>query len=207
MAYMAKEERRLKILLAALDETKDKGFAGLTTRGIAARAQASTGIIHHHFSSLTELKCSVIRHLSQETLELLNKLEQTLPPAQALFAALNVSGTEEGQAEARLWISAADEATRSPEVCEAYSEEYNKLHLWTTNNLKRGGESNAYTLTQPADQIAWKLLALAFAIFDIAALIHTNLSVDYARQLILTELQSTLGLSDKDLARLDECAQ
>ncbi len=66
MAYLAKEERRKAIILATLEVVKEKGFAGITTRAVAKQLDAATGIVHHHFKSLTELKCETLRYLSQK---------------------------------------------------------------------------------------------------------------------------------------------
>ncbi|KZK83229.1 HTH-type transcriptional repressor KstR2 [Pseudovibrio sp. Ad13] len=200
MAYLAKEERRKAIILATLDVVKENGFAGITTRAIAKQLGAATGILHHHFKSLTDLKCEALRYLSQKNGDNCISVSKDLPPTQALLRLISFNATPQEKAETSIWISAADEANRDPEFARVYAEETNKSHEWICNNLKEGVRSGEYTLTLPAELVAWKLMSLAFNLYDVSNLPDTDLTPDMAVQILKDELKSTLGLNSKDLA-------
>lgn len=200
MAYLAKEERRKAIILATLEVVKEKGFAGITTRAVAKQLDAATGIVHHHFKSLTELKCETLRYLSQKNGANYITISNTLPPTQALLRLLSFNVTPEEKTETSVWVSAADEANRDPEFARVYGEETNKSHDWLCSNLKEGVRTGEYTLTLPVEFAAWKLMSLAFNLYDVSNLPDTALTPDMAVQILKDELKSTLGLESKDLA-------
>lgn len=200
MAYLPKEERRKAIILATLEVVAEKGFAGITTRAIATRLGAATGILHHHFKSLIDLKCEALRYLSRKNELNCIKMAQELMPTQALLKILSFDANPDEKSEASIWISAADEATREPEFGQVYAEETNKHHQWICNNLKDGAKAGEFTLSLPPELAAWKLIAVAYNLYDISSLPHTNLSPEMAVEIIKQELMSTLGLKSKDLA-------
>ncbi len=200
MAYLVKEERRKAIILATLEVVKEKGFAGITTRAVARQLGAATGILHHHFKSLTDLKCEALRYLSQKHDNNCILFSRDLPPTQALLHLISFNATPQEKAETSIWISAADEASRDPEFAHVYAEVTNKSHEWICNNLKEGVNTGEYTLTLPAELIAWKLMSLAFNLYDVSNLPNTDLTPDMAVQILKEELKSTLGLDSKDLA-------
>ncbi|MES0868208.1 TetR family transcriptional regulator C-terminal domain-containing protein [Pseudovibrio sp. SCP19] len=200
MAYLAKEERRKAIILATLEVVKEKGFAGITTRAVAKQLGAATGILHHHFKSLTDLKCEALRYLSQKNGDNCISIAKDLTPTQALLRLISFNATSEEKAETTIWISAADEATRDPELARVYAEETNKSHQWLCSNLREGAKTGEYTLTLPVELAAWKLMSLAFNLYDVSNLPETELTPDMAVQILKEELKSTLGLDSKDLA-------
>ncbi len=199
MAYLAKEERRKAIILATLEVVRQKGFAGITTRAVAKQLGAATGILHHHFKSLSDLKCETLRFLSHKSVEKWHKFAHQHNPAQALLHLISFEATPEEKAEISVWISAADEATRDPEFALVYAEETNKSHKWLCANLEDGLEAGEYKLSLPVELAAWKLMALIFNLYDLSSLPATDLSPEMALAIIKEELKSTLGLQDKDL--------
>ena len=200
MAYLAKDERRKAIIQATLDVVKEKGFAGITTRAVAKQLGAATGILHHHFKSLLDLKCEALRYLSQKHGGNCIAISQDLAPTQALLRLISFNATPEEKAEISIWISAADEANRDPVFARVYGEETNKCHEWLCNNLKDGIRTGEYTLTLPVELAAWKLMSLAFNLYDVSNLPDTDLTPEMAVQILKDELKSTLGLNSKDLA-------
>ncbi|SDR05114.1 TetR family transcriptional regulator C-terminal domain-containing protein [Pseudovibrio sp. Tun.PSC04-5.I4] len=200
MAYLPKEERRKAIILATLEVVAEKGFAGITTRVIATKLGAATGILHHHFKSLIDLKCEALRFLSRKNESNCIKMAQELTPTQTLLKLLSFNASAEERSEVSIWISAADEATREPEFGQVYAEENNKHHQWLCNNLKEGAKAGEFTLSLPAELAAWKLMAVAYNLYDISSLPHTNLSPEMAVEIIKQELITTLGVKSKDLA-------
>lgn len=58
--------RRAEIVAAALDILRDVGAAGLTARGVAARAGLALGQVSYHFRSMDELLVETHRRASDE---------------------------------------------------------------------------------------------------------------------------------------------
>jgi AcrR family transcriptional regulator len=56
---------RRRLLDAAVDELVERGYARLTTHGVAARAGVSRGAEQHHFRSRAELMAEAIDHLAE----------------------------------------------------------------------------------------------------------------------------------------------
>ena len=60
---LTKQERRIRIVEAALDVFAEKGFAGARTQEIAARAGISNALIFQHFESKQALYGAALEHL------------------------------------------------------------------------------------------------------------------------------------------------
>ena len=60
---LTKQERRIRILEAAIDVFSEKGFAGARTQEIAARAGISNALIFQHFESKQALYGAALEHL------------------------------------------------------------------------------------------------------------------------------------------------
>ncbi len=62
-------DSREKIMQAALEALRTKGFAGTSARTIAALAGVNAGLIFYYFPSLDELLLAALRESSEERLE------------------------------------------------------------------------------------------------------------------------------------------
>jgi len=62
-------ETRERLLVAARNCLGDEGYAGLSTRRVAARAGAPLSQIHYHFGSKRTLVLALFEHLNAELLE------------------------------------------------------------------------------------------------------------------------------------------
>jgi AcrR family transcriptional regulator len=60
---------RKRIVDATLTTLKDKGFAGTTTRAIAAEGRFKSGLIFYYFPTLDDLLIASLEHASAERLE------------------------------------------------------------------------------------------------------------------------------------------
>ena len=56
MHYLQRDARREGIMQAAMRLALRGGFAAMTVRQIAREAQVAAGQLHHHFTSIGELK-------------------------------------------------------------------------------------------------------------------------------------------------------
>ena len=194
MAYLAKEERRETIFKAVLDVVAQKGFGGITARGVAAELGAATGIIHHHFDSLTDLKCSSLLYAAQQDLEANDLLVAQHPIGEALLQVLDWRKVPNSTSISRIWISAADEATRSAEFDAVYGKAVNEFHAQLSGYIQDGLKSGALTSRMDPDVLAWKLVALSASLSDFLASDHIDVTGDQVSHIIQQELQASLGL-------------
>lgn len=70
---------RLRLLDAAVEELLDRGYAGLTTPGVASRAGVSRGAQQNHFPRKAQLVAAAVRHLATRQLEELREQLADVP--------------------------------------------------------------------------------------------------------------------------------
>lgn len=194
MAYLAKEERRESIFKAVLGVVAQKGFGGITARGVAAELGAATGIIHHHFDSLTDLKCSSLLYAAQQDLEANDLIVAELPIADALLQVLDWRKVPNSSSITRIWISAADEATRSAEFDAAYGKAVNDFHAQLSGYIRKGIKSGDLKPQIDPDFMAWKFVALSAGLSEFLASDHIDVTGDLVSHIIQQELQVSLGI-------------
>ena len=194
MRYLPKEEKRKAILQATLNLAASCGFAGITARKVAATMGTATGTIHHHFSSLDELKCEALRYALAVSCEQAEQAIQGLEPFEALVQLLLPSNMPDREFDARIWNSAADEIWRN----EAFKQEYSHaIRIYTGNVeqiIQRGCDSGEFNPILTPRQCAWKLLSAAFNLSDCTYLNDPELDVAAADKIILHDIQITLAV-------------
>lgn len=128
---------RARIRDAALREFGEKGFDGATIRGIALRADVSSGLLRHHFGSKQELReacdeylVKVMRALNDETLTNVERgdvhyvsARMQLGPYQAYITRSLVDGSASELFDALVamteeWLASADAARIEPPPVE-----------------------------------------------------------------------------------------
>lgn len=194
MAYLAKEKRRETIFKAVLDVAAQKGFGGITARGVAAELGAATGIIHHHFDSLTEMKCSSLLFAAQQDLEANDLIMARNPIGPALLQILDFRKVPDSSNISRIWISAADEATRSAEFDVVYGKAVNDFQAQLSGYIRKGTESGDLKSHSDPDLIAWKLVALSASLSDFLASDHMTVTGDHVSHIIRQELQESFKI-------------
>jgi AcrR family transcriptional regulator len=60
------ETTRAALIRAAIQTVSERGYAGATAAGIAARAKVTRGALQHHFGTIQDLYLAVVRYVSQE---------------------------------------------------------------------------------------------------------------------------------------------
>lgn len=158
MRYLSKDERREAILQAAMRVALAEGLTAMTVRRIAAEAGVATGQVHHHFTSCGELKSLAFVRLIRALLDA-DVVGENASWRERLHAML---GSDDGGFEPyiRLWREAQLLASRDADIKSAYVMTMEMWHQETVAIIRAGAEANAFTLTDRAENIAWRLIGL-----------------------------------------------
>ncbi|WP_276851552.1 TetR family transcriptional regulator [Enterobacter oligotrophicus] len=158
MPYLSKDERREAILQAAMRVALSEGLAAMTVRRIAAEAGVAAGQVHHHFASGGELKSLAFVRLIRELLDA-EVAGENASWRERLHAML---GSDDGGFEPyiRLWREAQILASRDPEIKGAYVLTMEMWHQETVAIINAGTAAGAFTLSDRAENIAWRLIGL-----------------------------------------------
>ena len=105
------------------------GFAAMTVRQIAREAQVAAGQLHHHFTSIGELKAQVFIRLIREMLDM-PLVAEDASWRERLFSMI---GSEDGRLEPyiRLWREGQVLADSDPDIKAAYLLTMNMWHAET----------------------------------------------------------------------------
>ena len=168
MRYLSKDERREEILQAAMRVALTEGFAAMTVRRIATEAGVATGQVHHHFASAGELKSLAFVRLIRDLLDA-EIVGENAGWRERLHAML---GSDDGGFEPyiRLWREAQILASRDSDIKGAYVLTMEMWHQETVAIIRAGAEANALTLTDRAENIAWRLIGLVCGLDGITIL-------------------------------------
>lgn len=158
MGYLSKDERREAILQAAMQVALSEGLAAMTVRRIAAEAGVATGQVHHHFASGGELKSLAFIRLTRELLDAGPSGENSGFRERLR----DMLGSDDGKFEpyVRLWREAQILANRDPEIKNAYIITMEMWHQETVAIIRAGAEAGTFTLSDRAENVAWRLIGL-----------------------------------------------
>lgn len=158
MSYLNREERREHILQAAMRVALDEGFTAMTVRRIASEAGVATGQVHHHFTSGGELKSLAFIRLIRALLDV-DVLQQGASFREQLQSMLG-SNDPRFESYIRLWREAQILAAKEGDIKGAYILTMEMWHDETVKIINRGREAGEFTLTDSAENIAWRLISL-----------------------------------------------
>ena len=153
------------------------GFAAMTVRQIAREAQVAAGQLHHHFTSIGELKAQVFIRLIREMLDM-PLVAEDASWRERLFSMI---GSEDGRLEPyiRLWregqVQELEENKQllhdsDPDIKAAYLLTMNMWHAETVAIIEQGLASGEFRSAEPAADIAWRFIALVCGLDGIYAL-------------------------------------
>lgn len=174
MNYLSRDERREVILKAAMQVALTGGFNAMTVRHIATVAGVSSGQVHHHFTSVGELKAHAFVRLIREMLDM-PLVSDDANWHERLFAML---GSDDGRLEPyiRLWREAQLLADSDHDIKGAYLLTMDMWHKETVTLILQGTEANQFRPIDSADNIAWRLIALVCGLDGIYALGMSEIS-------------------------------
>ncbi|HED1419868.1 TPA: TetR family transcriptional regulator [Kluyvera georgiana] len=191
MNYLTREERREDILKTAMKVALSGGFSAMTVRHIASVAGVSSGQVHHHFTSIGELKSLAFVRLIREMLDM-PLVGDDASWHDRLFSML---GSDDGRLEpyVRLWREAQLLADSDSDIKGAYLLTMDMWHKETVSLILQGTEANEFRPIDSAENIAWRLIALVCGLDGIYALGMTEISdeifASYIQHYITLELQ------------------
>ncbi|EKL0923791.1 TetR family transcriptional regulator [Klebsiella pneumoniae] len=168
MHYLQRDARREGIMQAAMRLALRGGFAAMTVRQIAREAQVAAGQLHHHFTSIGELKAQVFIRLIREMLDM-PLVAEDASWRERLFSMI---GSEDGRLEPyiRLWREGLVLADSDPDIKAAYLLTMNMWHAETVAIIEQGLASGEFRSAEPAADIAWRFIALVCGLDGIYAL-------------------------------------
>ncbi len=133
------------------------------------RSQVAAGQLHHHFTSIGELKAQVFIRLIREMLDM-PLVAEDASWRERLFSMI---GSEDGRLEPyiRLWREGRVLADSDPDIKAAYLLDHmNMWHAETVAIIEQGLASGEFRSAEPAADIAWRFIALVCGLGRIYAL-------------------------------------
>ncbi|KNC09302.1 TetR family transcriptional regulator [Klebsiella sp. RIT-PI-d] len=173
MSYLNREERREHILQAAMRVALDNGFTAMTVRRIASEAGVATGQVHHHFISGAELKSLAFIRVIRALLDV-DALPADASCHQKLLSMLG-SDDERFEKYIRLWREAQILAVKDDDIKGAYILTMEMWHDETVSIIHQGCLAGEFTLSDSAENVAWRLISLVCGLDSIHVLGMTAL--------------------------------
>ena len=158
MSYLNRDARREVIVQAAMRVALQGGFSAMTVRNIAAEAGVSAG----------ELKAHTFVRLIREMMDM-PLVADDATWRERLFSMV---GSDDGRLEPyiRLWREAQLLADSDADIKGAYLLTMSMWHEETLKIIQRGTEAGEFRPNDPAESIAWRLIALVCGLDGIYAL-------------------------------------
>lgn len=194
---------RERILEAACDLIAADGIDEVRIARVAARAGASTALVHHYFSTREELLARALVHSfevvgSQRFPERTDGAE---PATAALAQALRSCLPEPGRAERDwvLWVELWLRAARDPGLRPVAADLYRRYHEWLAAAIRAGVESGEFDRVDP-ERLADHAMALLDG-FGVRALVgDPEITLEVAARSVAAILGRELGIDARTLA-------
>ncbi|WP_010117514.1 TetR family transcriptional regulator [Acinetobacter sp. P8-3-8] len=193
MSYLNKAERKSQIMKFAKEIVLNEGLNTLTVRHLANTASISTGQIHHHFRSISELKAEVFLELVRFNLDL-TQVKRELKCDELLIYVLGFEESAEEQSYLKLWNDAENSIDTDLVLKKAYQEAIQLWHQTIIEVLELGRADGTYQFDlNEIQDIAWRLIAISFGLetlynLDIAG-IGTDFFYKHLKVIIQHEIQ------------------
>ena len=160
MRRLPADLRRAELLEGAIPVLLEKGFAGATTRDLAAALGIGRGLIHHYFPSFEALQREAFERLALGEIESAQAALVGLDPATALARLLDWMVPDPGDRHWRLWNDVWDEAQRDLELAALLVALIERWRALIAQAIRAGAEAGLFACPD-ADAAAWRLLGLA----------------------------------------------
>jgi AcrR family transcriptional regulator len=151
LAAKAPEERRRRILAAALEVLKDKGFAGARIADIAAEAGTSPALVVYHFKSLDGALAEALTTLEDDFYDRLLVALPQQADARERLRLLAALGTEAGPAVGHweLWMEVWVRALRDTQARALRRVLDSRWRATLRGVIEQGTAEGAWTCADP----------------------------------------------------------
>lgn len=193
MTYLSKSDRRRAILDAAVAVMQRDGFRHMTTRAVAAEMGAANGIIHHHFTSATDLKQAAFRHHVAAQCVAFDEARGGLTTAEALRLFVEDFTRPDHHAQMRLWGEAWTEAQSDDGLAEVYAD---ALRAWSerlTALIEAGADEGILAGPPDVAMSVWRILLLGIAVSGMSRMPAGLFGHEAGRQIVAGAIKAETG--------------
>jgi AcrR family transcriptional regulator len=191
-------ETAARILDAACDLIAEEGIDDVRIARVAQRAGASTGLVHHYFSTREELlEQALIHSFERAGDERFGEGEEgPATGAAGLAAAIRESLPAPGEQEREwvLWVELWLRAVREPDLRPVANRLYERYREWLASVIRAGVESGEFRADADPDAAADVAMALLDGAGVRAMLDDPGMDVKAARRLVAAVLAEQLGV-------------
>lgn len=181
MSYLNKSERKKLILEVAKSIALDDGLAKLTVRNIAQKASLSVGLIHHHYSSIQELKAQVFTELAYQNLDI-SLFPEAMRWHDKLLHILGFLSPQDELSYIRLWNEAEKISISDDEFSKVY---WKAIETWKEKIIEILDLKKNDIHQINFDDLAWQLIGLTLGFERLSQLNNDVLSIEYISELVL----------------------
>lgn len=193
MSYLNKAERKSQIMKFAKEIVLNEGLNTLTVRHLANTASISTGQIHHHFGSISELKAEVFLELVRHNLDL-SQAKRALKCDELLIYVLGFEESAEEQSYLKLWNDAENSIDTDLVLKKAYQEAIQLWHQTIIEVLQLGHADGTYHFDlNKIQDIAWRLIAMSFGLETLYNLEIAGIGTDFFYKHLKVIIQHEIG--------------
>ncbi len=193
-----------RILEAACEIIAEEGIDEVRIARVATRARASSGLVHHYFSTREELlEKALVHSFERAGDDRFGDAGESAPASAA--ASLGLAIREclpfPGQSEREwvLWVELWLRAVREPALRPVAAALYERYRKWLRAMVRAGFESGEFTLTEDAAKIADIAMAMLDGAGIRAMLADPAMDVEAARDLVAGTLAPLLGVEPEAL--------
>jgi AcrR family transcriptional regulator len=193
-----------RILDAACEIIAEEGIDEVRIARVATRARASSGLVHHYFSTREELLEQALVHSFERAGDDRFGDGSHSPPGSAtetfglaIRECLPFAG--ESEREWVLWVELWLRAVREPGLREVAAKLYDRYRRWLAAIIRAGAESGEFTLGRGEDEIADIAMALLDGAGIRAMVADPKMDVEAARALVAGSLAPLLGVDPEAL--------
>jgi AcrR family transcriptional regulator len=200
----ASEITRARILEAACDLIAADGIDEVRIARVAARAGASTALVHHYFSTREELLEQALIHSFERAGEDRfgdspdDERSATRGLSRAIADCLPLPGPQER--EWVLWVELWLRAVRDPGLRPVAARLYDRYRRWMAALIRAGMETGEFQSDLDPEAVADLAMALLDGAGIRAMLADPAMDVQAARALVAARLAAELGVEPGELA-------
>jgi len=154
---------RRRLLDAALEELREKGYEGTSLQAIASRAGLTKGAIYWSFRDKRDLFLALVEERLDAPARQLMAITESTPGRSATAPLISEGLAQLIREDSDLIVILFEQwalATRDPELRDRYAHRQDMLRDALARTLEARHENTGVPLTYPADRLASAILAL-----------------------------------------------